>query len=124
MMIRRLLFALIGLALGISIGLFVGWFVWPATFTGAPPSVLAPGWKSEAIWVAAQAYAYDGDLEAASGRLAPVFGSVDLGPIVLARVEEAIDEGFPPVEIAHLARLAAAYGARSLRTDPFLSLAP
>ena len=123
-MIRRLLLALIGLALGIGIGLLVGWFAWPVTLTDAPPSALAPGWKSEAIWVAAQAYAYDGDLEVASGRLAPVFGSVDLGPIVLARAEKAIDEGFAPNEIAHLARLAAAYGARSPRTDPFLNLAP
>jgi len=123
-MIRRLLLALIGLALGIGIGLFVGWFAWPASFTGAPPSVLAPGWKNEAIWMAAQAYASDGDLEAASGRLAPVFGGVDLGPSVLARAEKAIEEGFPPDEIAHLARLAAAYGARSPRADPFLSPVP
>jgi hypothetical protein len=124
-MIRRhLLPALIGLALGIGIGLLIGWFAWPVTFTGAPPSVLAPGWQKEAIWMAAQAYAYDGDLEAASGRLAPVFGSVDLGPIVLARAEKAIDDGFSPVEIAYLARLAAAYGAHSPRTDTFLDLAP
>jgi len=123
-MIRRLLVAFIGLALGVGIGLFVGWFAWPASFTGAPPSVLAPGWKNEAIWMAAQAYAYDGDLEAASGRLAPVFGSVDLGPIARERAEKAIDEGLPPDEIARLARLAAAYGARSPRADPFLNRAP
>src|SRR3990172_6648220 len=100
----RILSALIGLVLGIGIGLVVGWYAWPVTYSGAPASALAPGWKSETIWMAAQAFAYDGDLEAASGRLAPVFGSVDLGPIVLARAEKAIDEGFPPVEIAHLAR--------------------
>ncbi len=118
---RRILPALIGLALGISIGLFVGWYAWPATWTDVPASVLAPGWKNEAIWMAAQAFAYDGDLEAASGRLAPLFGSADLGPIVLARAEKAIDDGFPPNEIAHLARLAAAYGARSPRVDPYLT---
>jgi hypothetical protein len=117
---KRLLPALIGLALGIGIGLFVGWYAWPATVTGSSPAVLAPGWKNEAIWMAAQAFAYDGDLEAASGRLAPVFGPVDLGPIVLARAEQAIDQNFPATEIAHLARLAAAYGARSPRLDPYL----
>lgn len=121
---RRLLPALIGLTLGIGIGLFVGWYAWPVTFTGSPPSILAPGWKNETIWMAAQAFAYDGDLEATSGRLAPVFGRVDLGPIVLARAEQAINDSFPPAAIAHLARLAAAYGARSTRTEPYLNPTP
>ncbi len=119
---RRLLPALFGLALGLGLGLFVGWYVWPATYTGASPSALTPGWKNESIWMAAQAFEYDGDLEAAGGRLAPVFGPVDLGPIVLQRAETAIDNGFPPVEIARMARLAAAFGARSPRVDAYLSV--
>lgn len=123
-MTRRLLPLLIGLALGIGAGLFVGWYAWPVTYTGAPASTLSNGWKNEAIWLAAQAYAYDGDLEGASGRLAPVFPAVDLGPIVLNRAIQAIDEGYPPAEVARLARLAAAYGARSPQTDPYLTLGP
>ena len=119
---RRLLPALIGLAIGAGIGLYVGWYAWPATYTGSPPSVLAPGWKSEVIWMAAQAFAYDGDLEAASGRLAPVFGNEDLGPIVLQRAERAIDDGFSSAEVTYLGRLAPAYGARSPRVDPYLGL--
>jgi hypothetical protein len=121
---RRLLPALLGLALGLGFGLFIGWYVWPVTYSASSPSVLAPGWKNEAIWMAAQAYAYDGDLEAASGRLAPIFGTVNLGPIVLARAEKAIDDRFPAIEIAHLGRLAAAYGARSPRVDPYFAQAP
>ena len=121
---RRILSALIGLALGIGLGLLVGWYAWPVTYTGAPASALAPGWKNESIWMAAQAFAYDGDLEAASGRLAPVLGNVDLGPIVLARAEKAIGDGFPPIEIARIGRLAAAYGARSPRVDPYLTQVP
>ena len=121
---RRLLPALIGLAFGIGLGLFVGWYAWPVTYSSAPPSVLAPGWKNEAIWMTAQAFAYDGDLEAASGRLAPVFGAIDLGPIVLARAEKAIDDGMPAVEIARIARLAAAYGERSPGVDPYLDQIP
>jgi hypothetical protein len=121
---RRLLPALIGLAFGIGLGLLVGWYAWPATYSSAPPSVLAPGWKNEAIWMTAQAFAYDGDLEAASGRLAPVFGAIDLGPIVLARAEKAIDDGMVAAEIARLARLAAAYGERSPRVDPYLDQIP
>lgn len=121
-MLRRLLPILIGLALGLSIGLFVGWYAWPVTYTGAPAAALSPGWKDEAIWMAAQAFAYDGDLEVASGRLAPLYPGRDLGPIVLARAEKAIADGYPPVEIAHITRLAAAYGARSPQTDPYLNL--
>ena len=121
---RRLLPGLIGLALGIGLGLFIGWYAWPVTYTGAPPSALAPGWKNEAIWMAAQAYAYDGDLQAASDRLSPIFGETDLGPIVRARAERAIDEGFPPIAIAHIGRLAAAFGARSPIVDPYLNRVP
>jgi hypothetical protein len=121
---RRLLSIFIGLAIGIGIGLFTGWYAWPVTYSGAPASALAPGWKSETIWMAAQAFAYDGDLEAASGRLAPVFGNTDLGPIILARAEKAIDDRYPPSAIAHIGRLAAAYGARSPRVDAYLNQAP
>ncbi|HEY4691519.1 MAG TPA: hypothetical protein VIK33_19580 [Anaerolineae bacterium] len=123
-MMRRLLLLLIGLALGLGLGLLVGWYAWPVTYTSVPPSALAPGWKNEAIWMAAQAFAYDGDLEAASGRLAPIFGNVDLGPIVLQRAEKAIDDDWPAIEIALIGRLAAAYGARSPRVDAYLALGP
>jgi hypothetical protein len=121
---RRLLALLIGLALGLGVGLFVGWYAWPVTYSGAPAAALSPAWKNEAVWMTAQAYAYDGDLEAASGRLAPVFGAGDLGPIVLDRARQAIAEGYPPIEIGRIARLAAAYGARSPITDPYLSQGP
>lgn len=121
-MTRRLLPALIGLALGLSIGLGVGWYAWPVTYTGAPASLLTAAWKNETIWMTAQAFDYDTDLEAASGRLAPIFGQVDLGPIVLAFAEQSIDQNYPPIEIARIARLAAAYGARSPKTDPYLNL--
>jgi len=124
MLKRRLLPSLAGLALGVGLGLFVGWYAWPVTYTGAPASSLSTGWKNEAIWTTAQAFAYDGDLEAASGRLAPIFGNVDLGQVVLRRAEQTIDEGYPPIETARIARLAAAYGARSPKTDSFLSLSP
>ena len=121
---RRILPALIGLAIGLGLGLVIGWYVWPVTYSGAPPSALAPGWRREAIWMTAQAFAYDGDLEAASGRLSPIFGNVDLGPLVLERAEQAVGEGLPPSEIARIARLAAAYGARSPRVDPYLRPEP
>jgi len=123
-MLRRLILPiLIGLALGVGIGLFAGWYAWPVNFTDAPPSILAPGWKDEAIWMTAQAFAYDGDLEASAGRLAPIFGN-DLGPIILDRAERAIEAGYPPIEIARIGRLAAAFGSRSIRVDAYLAQVP
>jgi hypothetical protein len=77
-------------------------------------------WKDEAIWLAAQAFAYDRDLEAAQARLRPL-GTDDLGVSVLERAEKAIAQNLAPLQITHLARLAAALGARSERTDPYLN---
>jgi hypothetical protein len=117
---RKLLQALIGLGLGLSLGLFIGWYVWPVNFTETSPAILRQDWKDEAIWMAAQAFAYDRDLEAAQARLAPL-GTTDVGQLVLDRAERAIDQKFPPVQITYLARLAAAFGARSARLDPYLN---
>ena len=64
----------------------VGWYVWPVTYTESAPTRLRQDWKDEAIWMAAQAYAYDRDLEAAQARLRPL-GSDDLGGLVFDRAE-------------------------------------
>ncbi len=117
---RKLIFALIALAVGLGIGVVVGWYVWPVTYTEAQPNRLGPSWKDEAIWIAAQAYAYDRDLEAAQARLRPL-GAADLGVLVLDRTRRAIEQNLPPVQITQLARLAAALGARSQPTDPYLT---
>jgi hypothetical protein len=117
---RKLVFTLIALAVGIGLGLVVGWYVWPVTYTESAPTRMRQDWKDEAIWMAAQAFAYDRDLEAAQTRLRPL-GSGDLGALVLERSEKAIAQNLPRPQIVHLARLAAALGARSERTDPYLN---
>src|SRR5512139_3151363 len=117
---RKILFALIALAAGIALGLLVGWYVWPVTYTESAPARLRQDWKDEAIWIAAQAFAYDRDLEAAQARLRPL-GSDDLGKLVLDRAEKAILQNLPTQHITSLARLAAALGARSERTNPYLT---
>src|SRR5574342_47267 len=117
---RKILFTLLALATGIGLGLFVGWYVWPVTYTESAPTRMRQDWKDEAIWMAAQAFAYDRDLQAAQARLRPL-GSDDLGTLVLERAEKAIAQNLPAKHIVNLARLAAALGARSERTDPYLS---
>jgi chorismate-pyruvate lyase len=77
-------------------------------------------WKDEAVWLAAESFAYDRDLDAAQARLRPL-GSDDLGALVLERTEKAIEQNLAARHITHLARLAAALGARSTRTDPYLN---
>jgi hypothetical protein len=118
--VRKIIFTLIALAAGIGLGLLIGWYVWPVTYTESAPTRMRQDWKDEAVWLAAQAFAYDRDLEAAQARLRPL-GSEDLGPLVLDRAEKAIAQNLSKPQIAHLARLAAALGARSARTDPYLS---
>ena len=117
---RQSLLIIIILLVGIGLGLFIGWYLWPVTYTEAVPLRLRQDWKDEAIWMAAQAFAYDRDLEAAQARLRPL-GSGDPGGLVLDRTDKAIVQNLPAQQIANLARLAAALGARSARTDPYLN---
>jgi hypothetical protein len=118
--VRKIILTLIALAAGIGLGLLVGWYVWPVTYTESAPTRMRQDWKDEAIWMAAQAFAYDRDLEAARAHLRPL-GSDDPGELLLERAEKAIAQNLPARQITHLIRLAAALGARSERTDPYLS---
>lgn len=117
---RKISVTLIALVAGVGLGLLIGWYVWPVTYTESAPTRMRQDWKDEAVWLAAQAFAYDRDLEAAQARLRSL-GSDDLGQLVLARAEKAIAQNLSTRQIAHLARLAAALGARSERTNPYLS---
>jgi hypothetical protein len=117
---RKVLFSLIALGAGVGVGLLFGWYVWPVNYTEAAPARMRQDWKDEAIWMAAQAFAYDRDLEAAQERLRPL-GFDDLGQAVLQRATLAIDQNLPAHHIAQIVRLAAALGARSPQTDPYLS---
>ena len=116
---RKLLLLVSSLAIGLGFGLFVGWYAWPVNFTETSPADLRSDWQAEAIWMAAQAFAYDGDLELAQARLAPL-GSNALGSLVLDRAEHAIEQKLPAIQISYLARLAAALGATSPRLRPYL----
>ncbi len=117
---RRIILSLLAATAGVGLGLFIGWYVWPVTYTEAAPARMRQGWKDEAIWLAAEAFAYDHDLDAARLRLRPL-GSEDLGALVLERTEKAIQQNLSAGYIRNLARLAAALGARSAHTDPYLN---
>lgn len=118
--VRNLWQVLVVLAVGLGLGLIIGWYVWPVTYTEAMPSCMRQDWKDEAVWMAAQGFAYDHDLEAAQARLRPL-GSDDLGQLVLDRAKLAIEQKLSPAEITYLARLAAAFGARDSAVDPYLT---
>ncbi len=117
---RKFVFGLIALAAGLGAGALIGWSVWPITTPPATPAQLRQDWKNEAVWMAAQAYAYDHDLEAALTRLSPL-GADDVGALVRDRAEAALDQNWPPLQIAYLARLSAALGTRSPRLEPYLT---
>jgi len=117
---RTLLLGGLALIIGAGAGLLLGWFVWPAVVIDRPPAQLRADWKDEAVWMAAQAFAYDRDLSAAIERLQPL-GSDDLGGLVLAQAQRALTANWSRPQITHLARLAAALGARSPQTDPYLT---
>jgi hypothetical protein len=117
---RRIILGLLSLAVGLGAGALIGWYVWPATTTQAAPDQLRQDWKNEAVWMAAQAYAYDHDLEAALARLSPL-GREDVGRVVRDRAETAFEQNWPADQIGYLARLAAALGSRSARLDPYLT---
>ncbi len=117
---RKIIFVLIAVAIGLGLGVVVGWYVWPVSYTEAQPNRMGASWKDESIWLAAQAFAYDHDLEAAQAHLRPL-GTTDLGQLVLDRATRAIDQKLPPLQITYLARLAAALGARSPQTDAYLT---
>jgi hypothetical protein len=123
-MSKKIILGVMALALGIGAGLLAGWYVWPVSYTEAAPHLLEQSWKNEAIWLIAQAFAYDRDLEAAQARLRALNApaeAIDLGQLVLDRTELAIEQGLTRDSLTALARLAAALGARSDRTAPYLT---
>src|SRR5512136_2832322 len=99
---RKLIFGLIALAAGIGVGLFFGWYVWPVTYTEAAPSRMRQDWQDETIWMAAQSFAYERDLEAAQTRLRRLRPGGNLGQLVLDRAERAIEQQLPPKQISYL----------------------
>ena len=118
--VRTILIVFIVLVLGVGLGLAIGWYVWPVTYTEAQPSRMRQDWKDEAVWLTAQAFAYDRDLEAARVRLRSLSPN-DPGQLVIDRAKLAIAQRLPPGQITHLARLAAALGARDPAVDAYLS---
>ncbi len=119
-LVRNIVLLLVALAVGVASGVAIGWFVWPVTYTEAVPSRMRQDWKDEAVWLTAQAFAYDRDLDAAQVRLRQL-GETDLGQLVLDRAKLAIKQQLPPGQISELARLAAALGARDPEIDPYLN---
>ena len=67
--IRAFIWIGLGLALGLALGLYLGWELWPTEFVDADPAILREDYRRDYALMAANAYALDGDLEAARLRI-------------------------------------------------------
>ncbi|MFZ5916266.1 MAG: hypothetical protein ACOYZ7_04995 [Chloroflexota bacterium] len=114
---------LLGLMLGITLGLAVGWLWWPVEYTDAVLTDLSAGYQADYVVMVGDAFALDGDLEAARLRLNRL-GAPDLIQLVLARVEAALAVGGPEAQVRRLAQLAAALGASDAALGPYLNPLP
>ena len=107
----RFIIGAAGLVLGIAAGLLAGWVVWPVEYSNVTPDVLADRYQFDYVTMIAAAYAADGDLEMARGRLERLGPA---GPAALLAVLAA-ERDDPAAQIA-LQQLAIALGIEPLPT--------
>jgi hypothetical protein len=110
--------AVIGLLGGTGLGLWIGWDVAPVEYVDTDITYLHPVYKEDYLLMVSEAYALDGDLDAARARVAllslsdPANAIADLG-------ERAVARNAPASHIRALARLAAALGAQREVLRPY-----
>jgi hypothetical protein len=114
-----ILLASVALLGGMGLGLWYGWVLDPVEYRNTDVSHLAPVYRDTYVLMVGEAYALDGDLDAARARLAllhladPANHVADLAEATLAR-------GAPRLDVQALARLAAALGAQRETLAPYL----
>ncbi len=103
---------LLSLGIGLSLGLAIGWVFWPRrpAYTDLPH--LRQMYQEDYILMVSIAYAQDGDLQRAQGRLS-YFGDSRAPQLVAKAAHKAIDQGASLVVRRYLSRLAHALGASS-----------
>lgn len=101
----RFIIGATGLVLGIAAGLVAGWVVWPVEYSNVTPDVLTDRHQFDYVTMIAAAYAADGDLELARGRLERLGPA---GPAALLAVLAAERDDL--AALAALQQLAAAVG--------------
>ena len=107
---RRLIAALlIGLALGLAAGLIYAWVISPVEYTDITPALMGPEQREDYLLLIAWAYAADGDLGRAQGRLAAL-ADPDIARTVTALAQRAAADGHPADTVTALSALAVALG--------------
>jgi hypothetical protein len=102
-----------------GLGLWYGWVIDPVEYKDTDISHLAAVYRAEYVLMVSQAYALDGDLDAARARLA-LLAIPDPASAVSERVESAIAQGASELDIRSLARLARALGVRRDSLAPYV----
>lgn len=113
----------LALGFGLAVGLALGWaytrWIDPVEYTDASPAQLQSADQAEYALMVAQAYALDGDLARARGRLLGL-GSDDPAGTLVALVTSGAASAAPPAELYSLASLAQALGSTSPALEPYL----
>lgn len=115
-----LLLLVTGVCGGIGIGLLIGWIVAPVEYIDTDMSYLHAAYKDDFVLMTSEAYALDGDLDAAHARLA-LLQLPDPAMAVADLAEKAISQNQPLSNIRALATLAAVLGAQRDALLPYLS---
>jgi hypothetical protein len=114
-----ILLASVALLGGMGLGLWYGWVLDPVEYKDTDVSHLAPVYRDEYVLMVAEAYAQDGDLDAARARLALLSVS-NLPDLVADQAQGALARSAPHLDVQALARLAAALGAQRDVLMPYL----
>jgi hypothetical protein len=119
--IRAIIWIGLGLALGLALGLYLGWELWPTEFVDADPAILHEDYRRDYALMTANAYALDGDLEAARLRIYSL-GAEEPGRWLLSFTVDAILTGRDEqTVILPLVNLAHDLGLESPAMAPYLS---
>ena len=114
--------ALVALLAGAGLGLWYGWVVNPVEYKDTDVAHLYSVYRDEFILMVAEAYAIEGDLDAARARLA-LLSLPDPANTVADMAETILAQGGSRLDIQALARLAAALGVQRETLRPYLGLA-
>lgn len=114
------LLVVIGLIGGTGLGLWIGWDVAPVEYVDTDITYLHPVYQEDYLLMVSEAYALDGDLDAARARVA-LLSLPDPANAVADLAERAVARNAPAAHVRALARLADALGARRERLRPYTS---
>jgi hypothetical protein len=118
---HAILLALIGLLGGTGLGLWIGWEIAPVEYVDTDIIDLRANYRDDYLLMVSEAYALDGDLDAARARVA-LLALPEPDDALADLAERAIARNAPPSRIHALALLSAAMGGQRETLRPYLSL--